>query len=74
VDCIHREISTMAQVCHLNLVLFIAAVLDDRTDPMIITEILDTSLRTAYEDNRLGSNKLRIFQMKTYHPQRCQHS
>ena len=62
VDRIRREISTMAQVRHPNLVLFIAAVLDDRTGPRIITEILDTNLRTAYEENRLGSNKLRIFQ------------
>ena len=61
VDRIRREISTMAQVRHPNLVLFIAAVLDDRTGPMIITELLDTSLRTAYEENRLGSNKLRVF-------------
>ena len=62
VDRIRREISTMAQVRHPNLVLFIAAVLDDRTGPMIITELLDTSLRTAYEENRLGSNKLCVFQ------------
>ena len=61
-DRIHREIRTMAQVRHPNLVLFIAAVIDDRTGPMIITEILDTSLRSAYERNRLGSNKLRILQ------------
>jgi len=62
VNRIHREISTMAQVRHPNLVLFIAAVLDDRTGPMIITEILDTNLRTAYEENQLGCNKLHIFQ------------
>ena len=62
VDRIRREIRTMAQVRHPNLVLFIAAVIDDRTGPMIITEILDTSLRSAYERNRLGSNKLQIFQ------------
>ena len=62
VDRIRREIRTMAQVRHPNLVLFIAAVIDDRTGPMIITEILDTSLRSAYERNSLGSNKLRIFQ------------
>ena len=61
-DRIRREIRTMAQVRHPNLVLFIAAVIDDRTGPMIITEILDTSLRSAYERNRLGHNKLRIFQ------------
>ena len=62
VDRVRREISTMAQVRHPNLVLFIAAVMDGQTGPMIITEILDTNLRTAYERNCLGSNKLRIFQ------------
>ena len=61
-DRIRREIRTMAQVRHPNLVLFIAAVIDDQTGPMIITEILDTSLRSAYERNHLGSNKLRILQ------------
>jgi len=64
VDRIHREISTMAQVRHPNLVLFIAAVLDDKVDPMIITEILTVDLRTAYRQNKLETNtlKLRIFQ------------
>ena len=60
-DRIRREISTMAQVRHPNLVLFIAAVIDERSGPMIITEILETSLRSAYERDRLGSNKLQIF-------------
>ena len=86
VNRIHREISTMAQVHHPNLVLFIAAVLDDRTGPMIITEILDTNLCTAYEENRLGSSQVRIFQeiasalnylrlhREPIISQRCQHS
>ena len=60
-DHIRREISTMAQVHHPNLVLFIAALLDDVSSPKIITEILDTSLRSAYEEDQLGSNKPRIF-------------
>ena len=47
----YREISTMAQVHHPNLVQFIAAVLDDQGGPMIITELLDTTLRKAYKDN-----------------------
>ena len=51
----------MAQVHHPNLVLFIAALLDDVSSPKIITEILDTSLRSAYEEDQLGSNKPRIF-------------
>ena len=61
---IHREIDTMAQVRHPNLLLFIAAVLDDEGGPMIITEILDMSLRKAYEDRHLGSKNItrtRIF-------------
>ena len=48
---VYREICTMSQVHHPNLVLFIAAVLDDQGGPMIITELLDTTLRKAYEDN-----------------------
>ena len=56
-----REISTMAQVRHPHLVLFIAAVLDDHSGPKIITEIMDISLRSAYESRRLGKNKLRVF-------------
>ena len=64
VDHIRREISTIAQVRHPNLVLFIAAVLDDRVDPMIITEILTIDLRSAYRQHNLETNavKLQIFQ------------
>ena len=50
---VYREICTMSQVHHSNLVLFVAAVLDDQGGPMIITELLDTTLRKAYEDNLL---------------------
>ena len=50
---VYREICTMAQVSHPNLVRFMAAVLDDQGGPMIITELLDTTLRKAYEDNLL---------------------
>ena len=48
---VYREICIMSQVHHPNLVQFIAAVLDDQGGPMIITELLDTTLRKAYEDN-----------------------
>ena len=50
---VYREICTMAQVSHPNLVKFMAAVLDDQGGPIIITELLDTTLRKAYEDNLL---------------------
>ena len=45
---VQREINTMASIRHPNIVLFIAAVLDEGL-PVIISEILDTNLRTAYE-------------------------
>ena len=61
VDRIRREIHTMGQIRHPNLVLFVAAVLNEQTGPMIVTELLDTSLRSAYQDNRVGPNKRRIF-------------
>ena len=53
IERVYREINTMAHVCHSNLVQFIAAVLDDQGGPMIITELLDTTLRKAYEDSCL---------------------
>ena len=52
---VYREICTMAHLHHPNLLLFIAAVLDDQGGPLIITELLDTTLRKAYEDNLLHS-------------------
>ncbi len=61
VDRILREIRTMAQIRHPNLVLFVAAVLNEQTGPMIVTELLDISLRSTYQDNCVGPNKRRIF-------------
>jgi len=58
VDRMRREVRIMAQVRHPNLVQFIAAVLDEAAEqlqapPMIITELLDTNLRLAYQQGRL---------------------
>ena len=53
-ELLHREINIMAQLRHPNLLQFIGAVLDDPSgNPMIITEIMDTSLRNAYETKQL---------------------
>ena len=61
-EVMRREIAIMAQVRHPNLVLLIAAVIDTENDPLIVTELLDISLRKAYEKNCLqGSSKLSIF-------------
>ena len=53
-----REITIMAQVHHPNLVRFVAAVLDGPAErlqapAMILTELLDTNLRRAYEERRI---------------------
>ena len=61
IERVHREVRTMAHVRHPNLLLFIAAVLDCHTTPMIVTEILDMNLRAAYEREVLGSTRLAIF-------------
>ena len=50
---VRREISIMAQVRHPNLVLLIGAVLNVDTGPLIITELLSRTLRSAYEDHVL---------------------
>ena len=53
-ELLHREINTMSQLRHPNILQFIGAVLDHPSrNPMIITEIMDTSLRKAYENKEL---------------------
>ena len=61
---IRREILLMAQVRHPNLLLFIAAVLDNPGGPIIITELLDTSLRAAYRSGKLANNLVRLSIMR----------
>ena len=56
-DLLHREINTMSQLRHPNLLQFIGAVLDHPSgNPMIITEVMDTSLRKAYEMKELTTD------------------
>ena len=51
---LRREISIMSQVRHPNLLLLIGAVLTtEREGPLIVSELLDTSLRSAYEEGSL---------------------
>ena len=51
---VRREISIMAQVRHPNLLLLIGAVLTtEGAGPLIVTELLDRSLRSAYQDRVL---------------------
>ncbi len=57
-EMIKREINIMAHIHHPNLVRFIGAVVDDAVDartnvPIIVLELLDMNLRTAYNQERL---------------------
>ena len=53
-EILYREIDIMSQIRHPNLLQFIGAVLDHPSGyPLIITEIMDTSLRKAYESKEL---------------------
>ena len=76
-DHVRQEISIMAQVRHPNLVLLIGAVLNADTGPLIITELLDRTLRSAYQDHLLEEHcKLPIFRdiaaaLNYLHSHRC---
>ena len=59
VEMVKREISILAHIHHPNLVRFIGAVLDDdveskRDVPIIVLELLDMNLRTAYANENLS--------------------
>ena len=57
----HREIDTMSRLHHPNLLLFIGAALDHPSgNPLIITEIMDTSLRQAYEKNQIKEKNTKL--------------
>ncbi len=58
IERVHREINTMSKLRHPNLVLFIAAVFEPDRPPMIVTELLDTDLRQAYEQDLLNHTSL----------------
>ena len=65
---LQREMRLLALIRHPNLLQFIAAVFDKqgnhrRNPPYIITELLDTSLRAAYEQKQLtNDHQLSVFQ------------
>jgi serine/threonine protein kinase len=65
---LQREMRLLALIRHPNLLQFIAAAFDKggnhrRNPPYIITELLDTSLRAAYEQKQLANkHQLPVFQ------------
>ena len=59
VEMIKREISILAHIHHPSLVRYIGAVLDHNVEskrdvPIIVLELLDMNLRTAYENENLS--------------------
>ena len=59
---VRREVEIMAQLRHPHLLLFVAVVVDNPSGPLIITELLDTTLRRSYETGQLQqSNIVSIF-------------
>lgn len=65
VDKMSREIDTMSKLRHPNLLLFIAAVFDHPSgNPMIITELMEMSLRDAYEKKLLKSEREKLLIMR----------
>ena len=61
IEKIHDEINTMSKLRHPNLVLFIGAVFDHPSgNPLIITELMDMSLRDAYEKKLLTSEREKL--------------
>jgi DNA repair exonuclease SbcCD ATPase subunit len=64
VEEFRREIGIMASVKHPNLVRFIAAVFDDAVldlleTPLLVSELLNTNLRKAYERGHVESQQVR---------------
>ena len=56
-ELLRQEINTMSQIRHPNLVHFIGAVFDGDSPDMIITEVMDTSLRNTYETKKLTPDR-----------------
>ena len=57
----NREISTMSRLRHPNLLLFIGAALDHPSgNPLLVVEIMDISLRKAYEKKQLAEDGAKL--------------
>ena len=59
-EMVRREINIMAQIRHPNLLLFIGAIIVPNVEQggassLIVTELLDTCLRRAYQQNKIPS-------------------
>ncbi len=60
---VRQEIRTMAHsFSHPNLLIFMGAVIDEEEGHLLITELVETTLRAAYQANQIGPNKRQIFE------------
>ena len=64
-EMMHHEINMIDKLRHPNIVSFYAAVFDDPSGyPLIVTELMDMSLRHAYENKLLTSLKEKLVIMR----------
>ena len=61
IDMLKREVMIMANIQHPNLVRFVGAVFDNAVErgrdmPIILSELMDMNLRTAYKKKNLSSS------------------
>ena len=62
---VQRELSLMSKIHHPNLICLIAAVLDHPSgSPLLVTELMDTSVRLAYEQKQLAGTKPKLSVMR----------
>ena len=71
IDMLKREVMIMANIQHPNLVRFVGAVFDDAVErgldtPIIVSELMDMNLRTAYKQLNISSSLISIFQDVAY--------
>ena len=65
VRLMNREIDIMSKLRHPNLLFFIAAVFDDPSgNPLIISELMERSLRDAYEKRLLTTEREKLAIMR----------
>ena len=71
IDMLKREVMIMANIQHPNLVRFVGAVFDNAVErgrdmPIILSELMDMNLRTAYKKKNLSSSLISIFRDVAY--------
>ena len=71
IEMLKREVMIMVNIQHPNLVRFVGAVFDNAVErgrdmPIILSELMDMNLRTAYKKKNLSSSLISIFRDVAY--------